>query len=190
MAFFPDGIPGLPMPRYFSNTPWLRTGRICTPLLSVSKSNRSPSRTPSRRRTSMGTVIWPLLVILACFCMAIPIPYFSIISLTWQNECGTLHAQFPTMPAPTPSQKFPQALKRGHILTTQRHEWNSCPSQNLKKWHFSAAYHAAPGQNKFKLGHYRGWPSGNCRANSRYNARRVAYKGCPHSMRSEEHTSE
>src|SRR5208337_203781 len=69
MAFLPDGIPGLPMPAYLANTLSLslRTGRICTPLLSLSKSNRSPSRTPRSRRTSMGTVICPLLVILAPF---------------------------------------------------------------------------------------------------------------------------
>ena len=57
------------MPRYFSNALGLRTGRICTPLLSLSNSSRSPARTPRIRRTSMGTVIWPLLVIFACFCM-------------------------------------------------------------------------------------------------------------------------
>ena len=70
MAFLPEGIPGLPMPRYFSNTLWLRTGRICTPLLSLSNRSRSPGRTPKIRRTSMGTVICPLLVILDSFCMA------------------------------------------------------------------------------------------------------------------------
>ena len=35
------------MPRYFSNTLGLRTGRICTPLLSLSNSSRSPARKDS-----------------------------------------------------------------------------------------------------------------------------------------------
>ena len=65
MAFLPEGIPGLPMLAYLAKTLSLRTGRMCTPLLSLSKSSRSPARTPRMRRTSMGTVIWPLLVILA-----------------------------------------------------------------------------------------------------------------------------
>jgi len=71
------------MPRYFSNTLWLRTGRICTPLQSLSKSSRSPARTPRIRRTSMGTVIWPLLVIFACFCMTISNSLLYHIFLTW-----------------------------------------------------------------------------------------------------------
>ncbi len=91
IAFLPDPTPGVPMPRYFSNTLWLRTGRICTPLLSVSNSSRSPARTPRIRRTSMGTVIWPLLVILACFCMASSDSLLYHIFLTWHNSTGEDH---------------------------------------------------------------------------------------------------
>jgi len=69
MLFLPVAIPGLPMPRYLENALWLRTGRTRTPFPSLSKSNLSPVRTPSTRRTSRGTVICPLLVIVACFCM-------------------------------------------------------------------------------------------------------------------------
>src|SRR5258705_5823147 len=69
MAFLPDPTPGVPMPRYLENALCLRTGRMRTPSPSLSKSRRSPALTPSIRRTSMGTVICPLLVILDCFCM-------------------------------------------------------------------------------------------------------------------------
>ncbi len=91
MAFLPDGIPGLPIPRYFSNTLWLRTGRTCTPLLSLSNRSRSPGRTPKIRRTSTGTVICPLLVILDSFCMAIfnSLLYHIVLTLnTAQNKRG------------------------------------------------------------------------------------------------------
>ncbi len=86
MAFLPDPTPGVPMPRYFSSARWLRSGRICTPSLSLSKSSRSPCRTPRIRRTWMGTVIWPLPVILACFCIKNSNSLLQHIFLTW----GTL----------------------------------------------------------------------------------------------------
>jgi hypothetical protein len=66
-AFLPQGMPRLPMPRYFSNGLLVRTGRTRTSLPSFSKSNLSPGRTPRTRRISGGTVICPLLVIRACF---------------------------------------------------------------------------------------------------------------------------
>jgi hypothetical protein len=44
------------------------------PLPSLSNSSLSPLRTPRTRRTSRGTVICPLLVIVACF--GIPHPMF------------------------------------------------------------------------------------------------------------------
>ena len=60
------------MPRYLENALWLLTGRTRIPLPSLSNSNLSPLRTPSARRTSRGTVICPLLVIVACFCIDPP----------------------------------------------------------------------------------------------------------------------
>src|ERR1035437_4239786 len=88
MLFLPDPSSGLPIPRYFENVLWLRTGRTRIPFPSLSNNRRSPTRTPRMRRTSRGTVICPLLVILACFCIAIScfltlshFPYFS--SLTY-----------------------------------------------------------------------------------------------------------
>ena len=74
---------GLPMPRYFENALLFLIGRICTPLPSLSNSSLSPLRTPSIRRTSRGTVICPLLVIVACFCLFTPFPYFITISLPY-----------------------------------------------------------------------------------------------------------
>src|SRR5580658_8411880 len=72
MLFLPDGISELPMPRYFENALWLLTGRTRIPLPSLSNSSLSPLRTPSTRRISLGTVICPLLVIVACFCIISP----------------------------------------------------------------------------------------------------------------------
>src|SRR4029077_15957571 len=69
MLFLPDGISELPMPRYFENALWVLTGRTRIPLASLSNSSLSPLRTPSTRRISRGTVICPLLVIVACFCI-------------------------------------------------------------------------------------------------------------------------
>ena len=88
MFLFPHRMPGLPIPRYFENALLLRTGRIRTPLPSLSNNRRSPARTPRTRRTSRGTVMCPLLVILACFCTLSPpfltstqIPYSRISKL-------------------------------------------------------------------------------------------------------------
>src|ERR1700739_1840509 len=69
MPFLPDGISRLPMPRYFENALLLLTGRTRMPFPSLSKSSLSPLRTPRTRRTSRGTVICPLLVMVACFCI-------------------------------------------------------------------------------------------------------------------------
>ena len=85
-ALRPEGMPGFPMPRCFPNGLSALRGRIRTPLLSLSNSSRSPGRTPSVRRMSRGTVIWPLLVIRACFCTATLLPFFSIILLTFGNS--------------------------------------------------------------------------------------------------------
>src|ERR1035441_7461493 len=63
----PEPIPGFPIPLNFANGLLVLTGRTRTPFSSLSNSNLSPGRTPSTRRTSRGTVICPLLVILACF---------------------------------------------------------------------------------------------------------------------------
>ncbi len=82
MLFLPDPIPGLPIPRYLENVLLLRMGRTRIPLPSLSNNRRSPVRTPSTRRTSRGTVICPLLVILACFCIPNP--------LTDEVTCVTL----------------------------------------------------------------------------------------------------
>ena len=71
------------MPRYFSNGLLVRTGRTRTPLPSFSKSSLSPGRTPIARRISWGTVICPLLVILACFFTANP-PFLTL------SQCSLL----------------------------------------------------------------------------------------------------
>jgi hypothetical protein len=76
------------MPRCFENALSLLTGRTRIPLPSLSNSSLSPLRTPSARRTSRGTVICPLLVIVACFCIGpLPIPYFTTHSLLLPNFC-------------------------------------------------------------------------------------------------------
>src|ERR1700683_214508 len=66
-AFLPAATPRVPMPLYFANGLFARTGRTRIPVRSFSKSNLSPGRTPRARRISCGTVICPLLVIRACF---------------------------------------------------------------------------------------------------------------------------
>jgi hypothetical protein len=87
MLFLPDGISGLPMPRYFENALWLLTGRTRIPSPSLSNSSLSPLRTPSTRRISRGTVICPLLVIVACFCIVSPhSPYFTTNALLWPTR--------------------------------------------------------------------------------------------------------
>src|SRR5262249_61695546 len=69
MLFLPEGIPAFPIPRYFENALLLRSGRIRIPWLSLSNSSLSPLLTPRARRISRGTVICPLLVMVACFCI-------------------------------------------------------------------------------------------------------------------------
>lgn len=81
MLFLPDEIPGLPMARYFENAVLFLIARTRTPLPSLSNRSLSPIRTPSTRRTSRGTVIRPLLVMVACFCILTPSPYFITASL-------------------------------------------------------------------------------------------------------------
>jgi len=71
MLFLPDEISGLPIPRYFEKALALLTGRTRIPLPSLSNSSLSPLRTPNARRTSRGTVICPLLVMVACFCISL-----------------------------------------------------------------------------------------------------------------------
>jgi hypothetical protein len=86
MALRPEGIPGLPIPRYFSKGLLARKGLTRNSDPSCSKTNLSPGRTPSARRTSWGTVIWPLLVIRAFFFRAtFAIPYFSTCLLTFAS---------------------------------------------------------------------------------------------------------
>jgi len=70
IAFRPEGHPGIPIPRYFANGLFSRTGRTRIAAPSSSKINLSPGPTPKARRISRGTVICPLLVIFACFLSA------------------------------------------------------------------------------------------------------------------------
>ena len=97
MFFLPDGISGLPMPRYFENALLLLTGRTRTPFSSLSNSSLSPLRTPSARRTSRGTVICPLLVILACFCIVTSrsLLYYRILTLA---RAGSLQSNSLSQP--------------------------------------------------------------------------------------------
>src|SRR5258708_12078657 len=76
MAFPLLPIPGFPIPAYFANGLSFRTAVTRTPSPSSSNCNRSPARTPSRRRTSRGIVTCPLLVTFACFfSVVLIIPY-------------------------------------------------------------------------------------------------------------------
>src|SRR5206468_5155631 len=107
--FFPDPISGLPIPQYFENALSLRTGRIRMLFPSLSKIKRSPLRTPRTRRISRGTVICPLLVIVASFCISGLFPYFIIFALPC--EIMTL--------LPTPECMFHQfetAILYNHLL--------------------------------------------------------------------------
>ncbi len=89
IAFLPEPIPRLPMPRYFANGLLVLTGRTRTPPLSVSNNKASPGRTPRARRTASGTVICPFVVIFACFSKArLQIPYFSTALLTFGVNAG------------------------------------------------------------------------------------------------------
>src|SRR4029077_6978326 len=67
IPFLPESIPGFPIPLNFANGLLVLTGRTRTPFSSPSNTKLSPGRTPSTRRISRGTVICPLLVILASF---------------------------------------------------------------------------------------------------------------------------
>src|SRR3984957_7991615 len=87
MLFLPDGISELPVPRYFENTLWLLTGRTRIPLPSLSNSSLSPLRTPSTRRISRGTVICPLLVIVACFCIVL-LHFLTLPQLPYLDQRG------------------------------------------------------------------------------------------------------
>lgn len=72
MAFLPEPIPRFPMPRYLANGLPVLTGRTRTPFLSLSNNSVSPGWTPSTFRIACGTVIWPLVVIFACFSTSLP----------------------------------------------------------------------------------------------------------------------
>ena len=78
IAFFPEPIPRLPIPRYLVNGLFALIGRTLTPVLSSSNSSTSPARTPSDLRMARGTVIRPFDVIFALFLQApsLPIPLF------------------------------------------------------------------------------------------------------------------
>jgi hypothetical protein len=98
MLFLPDGISELPMPRYFENAPWLLTGRTRIPLASLSNSSLSSLRTPSSRWISRGTVICPLLVIVAFFAQSRSlfltspqVPYFEPAGES-REEAASLYA--------------------------------------------------------------------------------------------------
>lgn len=88
-SFLPEPIPGFPIPLNFANGLVVLTGRTI-PFLSLSNSSLSPGPTLSKRRTSRGTVIWPLLVILACLSNASPleIPYFIIAAPYFETAAG------------------------------------------------------------------------------------------------------
>src|SRR5437764_3128906 len=68
IPLLPDRKPRFPIPLYLAKGLCANTARTRTPLSSASNTSLSPGCTPSRRRTSCGTVICPLLVILASFC--------------------------------------------------------------------------------------------------------------------------
>jgi hypothetical protein len=89
-SFLPEPIPGFPIPLNFAKGLVVLTGRTRIPFLSLSNSGLSPGPTPSTRRTSRGTVIWPLLVILACLSNASPfeIPYFIIGAPYFETAAG------------------------------------------------------------------------------------------------------
>jgi hypothetical protein len=117
------------MPRYFENALLLLTGRTRTPLPSLSNSSLSPLRTPSIRRTSRGTVICPLLVMVACFCISTPIfltlpcfPYCAQNSVggptlpTLPLECQS--GSRGAVPKPTPSQQLRESEFQVHHLVS------------------------------------------------------------------------
>src|SRR5271154_1479622 len=103
IPFLPEGIPGFPIPRNFSNGSSIRTGVTRTSAPSCSKSKLSPGRTPRARRISCGTVIWPLLVIRAFFRTAIfriSLPYHNSPYLRSSISRAALMTGRPALPAP------------------------------------------------------------------------------------------
>jgi hypothetical protein len=76
----PAEIPGVPMPRNFSNGLSNFTALTRTSEPFCSNSRWSPGRNPSARRISCGTVTWPLLVI---FGRLVTPPHFTIMLLTF-----------------------------------------------------------------------------------------------------------
>jgi hypothetical protein len=88
IPFRPGPTPGFPIPRYLENVLWLRTSRTRTPVSSFSNSSLSPARTPRIFRTSGGTVIRPLLVIVIVACLCIEKPQFLTLALYpyWENH--------------------------------------------------------------------------------------------------------
>ena len=98
----PEPIPGFPIPLNFANGLLVLTGRTRTPFSSLSNSNLSPGRTPSTRRTSRGTVICPLLVILACFSNTSP-PRFPTLLQTLLTLKMMLRLRSCNLVAPSPA---------------------------------------------------------------------------------------
>src|SRR5713101_2424932 len=93
-AFLPFPIPGLPIPMYFAKGLSFRTAVTRIPFPSSSNCNRSPARTPSRRLTSRGMVICPLLVTFACFFIATfssPISSFCLLVSSFPSPISLLY---------------------------------------------------------------------------------------------------
>ena len=117
------------MPRYFENALLFLIGRIRTPLPSLSNSSLSPLRTPSIRRTSRGTVICPLLVIVARFCIFTPVPYFIIISLPcpapglaclgYRPVCLPVNLENPGTQIPTALSPLPPSEHSHHSVSSR-----------------------------------------------------------------------
>src|SRR6266487_4115512 len=98
-AFLPFPIPGLPIPMYFAKGLSFRTAVTRIPFPSSSNCNRSPARTPSRRRTSRGMVICPLLVTFACFFIATfssPTSSFCLLVSSFPSPISLLYHAFLT----------------------------------------------------------------------------------------------
>jgi hypothetical protein len=81
-AFFPEPIPGVPMPRNSSNTLPRRCGEMTTLFPCFRNTILSPAATPNSLRNSRGTVICPLLVIFATRSIS-PLLTFVILLLTF-----------------------------------------------------------------------------------------------------------
>ena len=116
------------MPRYFEKALWLLTGRTRIPLPSLSNSSLSPLRTPSTRRISRGTVICPLLVIVACFCIVSPhSPYFTTNALLWPaRDSGRSRATECIATADSPS---------AIVLSSRRLTWHTTRTQRASHEH-------------------------------------------------------